>query len=617
MNRSAHLLIIVLFNLLAGIPVSAQSPEWAKEAVWYQIFPERFRNGDPANDPTRDSLEWPVAPSAKWGIRRWTSDWYSRDAWETAMNSGRDYLRNFYSHGVRDRRYGGDLQGVLDKLDYLAGLGVNTIYFCPLFYACSSHKYDGNSYHHIDPYFGPDPKGDLALIEQETGDPVTWHWTAADKLFLEIIKAAHQRGLKIVIDGVFNHTGRDFFAFKDLRVNQETSAYKDWYVVYSYTGKGKAPGDFSYEGWWGIKALPIFASSVDGLDMHPLPKAYIFAATKRWMVPNGNPADGIDGWRLDAANERPVKFWADWNAWVRELNPKAYTVCEIWSASGWLIKGGQFSAAMNYQAFAFPVKEFLIDNHLSASGFAKQLDERRDALPGWSVDVMQNLIDSHDTDRLATMVVNGQRKGKDSGFNTNNDVFSSPSYQIRKPDERERLIQRLVVLFQMTYIGAPMIYYGDEAGMWGAHDPDNRMPMVWQDLKYDPQTIDPRGKPRKPDDVNFDPAVFDFYKKAIELRRDHPALMHGDYRVVGTFDKEQVFAFLRSDPSGSLLVVINRNGKSQSGLRIELPEGCGIGHSSLIFSTGDPKAIKIQTEGDRMFLMDIPALTGVVIGSQP
>src|SRR6266403_6378494 len=154
------------------------SPPWATEAVFYQIFPERFRNGDPNNDPTRDSLEQPVAAGPSWKISPSTADCYARDEWEKELGP------DFYRDGVFERRYGGDLKGVLDKLDYLKDLGINAIYFNPLFYSRSLHKYDGNSYHHIDPFFGPDPKGDFTLIDRETSDPKSWKWTAADKLFL-------------------------------------------------------------------------------------------------------------------------------------------------------------------------------------------------------------------------------------------------------------------------------------------------------------------------------------------------------------------------------------------------------------------------------------------------
>lgn len=274
----------------SAAPQPAPPPDWAAHAIWYQIFPERFRNGDPANDPTRDSLEDPANVPADWRVTPWTSDWYSRDVWETqqdgpAATDGTDVTPDFYKHGVFDRRYGGDLQGVLDKLGYLQNLGVNAIYFNPVFYARSLHKYDGSSLAHVDPYMGPDPKGDLALIATESEDPATWHWTAADRLFLKLVAEAHRRGFHILIDGVFNHTGRGFFAFQDLKEKQQASRYKDWYVVTSWTNPNDPSSKFKYRGWWGLDSLPIFASTADKSDMAPGPKQYIWNITKRWLRP--------------------------------------------------------------------------------------------------------------------------------------------------------------------------------------------------------------------------------------------------------------------------------------------------------------------------------------------
>ena len=598
----------------ADAVASKQNPaDWPKDAVWYQIFPDRFRNGDPSNDPTRASLEWPINPSAKWRVSPWTGDWYARDTWEAEIGP------DFYRDGVLDRRYGGDLQGVLDKLDYLADLGINAIYFNPLFYSRSLHKYDGNSYHHIDPFFGPDPRGDLALIEKETGgDPATWQWTAADKLLLRVLAEAHRRGMRVILDGVFNHTGRDFFAFRDLQKNQARSSYRDWYVVESFDDPQTKRDEFDYKGWWGHKTLPVFAASEDGNDIAPGPKAYIFAATKRWMNPNGNIADGIDGWRLDVAPERPSKFWRDWNAHVRALNPNAYTSCEIWSDPSKLIADGGFSACMNYFAFAIPVKGFLIDGKIRVSDFARLLDTRRAALPAGAADVMQNLLDSHDTDRVASMIVNADIASYSDpekiDYNTNGVTGPSTAYKIRKPNPRERAIQRLIVLFQATYAGAPMIYYGDEGGMWGGNDPDDRLPMVWSDLKFAPQGIDPRGTPRKPDEIAFDDGVFQFYKLAIALRRKHEVLRRGEFRVAGVFDDAQTFAFQRRSDSGNLLVVLNRSGQAQS-VRIGLPseDAAKYAKAKAIFSTnGDASAIGVGTASGTL-TVKLPPLSGAVI----
>ena len=588
---------------------AAPPPDWAADAVWYQIFPERFRNGDPTNDPTRESLELPIQPSAKWRVSSWTADWFARADWERELGP------NFYWH-VSERRYGGDLQGVLGKLDYLAALGVNALYLNPVFAGRSAHKYDGSTLHHIDPHFGPDPRGDRALIAVETADPRTWQWTAADRLFLDLVKAAHARGLRVIIDGVFNHTGRDFFAYQDLRENQQRSRYRDWYNVERFDDPATPANEFRCRGWAGTERLPEFAKTADHLDLQPGPKGYIFTATQRWMDPNGDgdPRDGIDGWRLDAADAVPAKFWADWNAHVRRLNPAAYTTAEIWTDAARLIREGGFSAAMNYHAFAYPVKAFLLDAKIPASRFARLLAERRAALPPDAAAAMQNLLSSHDTDRLPSKIVNRARaRYDDSGsipFNDDNAAEHAPGYALRKPDPRERQIQRLAVLFQMTAPGVPMIYYGDEAGMWGAKDPDCRMPMVWADMKFDPQALDPRGRPREPDDVNFDAPLFAFYQAAIKLRRDHPALRRGDFTLAGTFDEAQALAFLRRTPAERLLIVLNRSGHPQT-LRIPLPAADAAALRKVLCTTAGE--VKLEPEAAAL-RVTLPALTGAVIG---
>ena len=585
---------------------SAAAPAWAREAIFYQIFPERFRNGDPKNDPTRDSLELPIRPGPDWRISSWTRDWYAQDDWEKAMGA------DFYK-GVFDRRYGGDLQGVIEKLDYIAELGINAIYFNPVFYARSLHKYDGSSFHHIDPYFGPDPTADLKLIETETSDPRTWKWTAADKLFLDLLKQCHARGIRVIIDGVFNHSGREFFAFKDLRRNQAKSPYRDWYQVTTFDDAKTKRNEFEYKGWWGHLSLPNFSASADGKDMHSGPKTYIFDATRRWMVPNGKAEDGIDGWRLDVADERPAKFWADWNAFVRQLNPNAYTTAEIWKNASELVQKGGFSASMNYNAFTIPVKGYLIDNNVAPSKFAKLLDERRKQFPPAISAVMQNLIDSHDTDRFASMVVNGEGtvypKPDQIEFNTNNNLRSAPKYQIRKPNERERKIQRMIALLQMTYPGAPMIYYGTEAGMWGAHDPDERMPMVWADMTYDPQTIDPRGNERQPDEIAFDGELFDFYKHAIALRRGSNALNHGEYALLATDDVQRAIVFSRRSSQQTLLVALNR-GDQPASVELQLSSS---NLKPIFVSQGELADVQaIVSPGGAK--LTVPPLTGVVLG---
>ncbi len=589
-------------------------PAWAHEAVFYQIFPERFRNGDPSNDPTYESLETPVEGRVpeSWAVTPWTSDWYARAEWEKEMAP-----ENFYG-SVFDRRYGGDLQGVVDKLPYLDSLGVNAIYFNPVFYARSLHKYDGNSFHHIDPYFGPDPEGDFALMAEETSDPETWHVTAADSLFFALLEQAHARDIRVIIDGVFNHTGRDFFAFADLRENQEDSPYADWYIVESFDDPATPDtSEFAYEGWWGVETLPVFADNAAGDDLHPGPKQYVMDATEKWMDPNGDgdPADGIDGWRLDVTNEVPIGFWQDWNARVRELNPDAYTVTEIWEEASDFIEEGDFSATMNYYAFAFPAKGFLVDYELRPEAFGEMLNERRTAYDVPVRYALQNLFDSHDTDRLASMIVNAGREPYEEPERFDYDWGSRVSprytdaYLVRAPNEEERQIQRLAALFQMTYVGAPMLYYGTEAGMWGADDPDDRKPMLWPDLDYAPEAKDPLGRAREADTVAFDHDLFSFYRDIIALRNEHDAFQEGDFEVLSA-NESGLFVYRRATAQDTFIVALNRSNATQE---MELALGDADAYQP-IYATRDPGRLEVRVHEDGgRFQMALPPRTGLVI----
>jgi len=591
-------------------PTNKFIPAWVTDAVFYQIFPERFRNGDPSNDPTRDSLEFPANVSDEWTVTPWTGDWYARSAWEEVRGN------DFFDDGVFDRRYGGDLQGVIDKLDYLVDLGINAIYLNPVFYARSLHKYDGASMHHIDPYFGPDPMGDLELMSRETSSPATWQWTAADQLFLSLIKAAHKRSIRVIIDGVFNHTGRDFFAFADLRQKQAESQYADWYIVQSFADPQTSENGFRYKGWWGVETLPEFADNKSGDDLHPGPKQYVMDITSRWMDPNGdgNPEDGIDGWRLDVANEVPTGFWHDWNLHVRKLNADAYTVGEFWDDARDPLVDGGFSGTMNYFGFAYPIKGFLIDGVLTAKDFAAQLDTRRENYSRAMQYALQNLIDSHDTDRVASMIVNAGRHSYAQPNRFDFDVSErvtpryDNTYLVRRPNERERRIQRLVVLMQMTYLGAPMIYYGTESGMWGGDDPCDRMPMLWEDMNYDDQTQDPLGRPRSPDPMTFDRSLFDYYQAVIQLRREFPVLRSGKIEMVDHDDEAQFLAFRRQLSDESLLVVINRG---EQEYEWGVPDGNSVRLEPIFQTTVDVESITTQANSPTPTLT-IPALEALV-----
>jgi glycosidase len=561
-------LVLLIPILLSGqeMKKNTQIPAWVKEAIFYQIFPERFCNGDKSNDPTPADMEgaWPGKAPEGWKIHPWTSDWYKLQPWE--KKDGHDF---YWNVGVR--RYGGDLQGVMSKLDYLQKLGINAIYFNPLFTSPSLHKYDGSTYHHIDHNLGPNPKKDKEIIAGENPtDPTTWQWTTADKLFLKLIKECHRRGIKVVIDGVFNHVGTSFWAFKDVVKNQQYSKYKDWFFIKSWDDPNTPKNEFDYEGWFGVKDLPRLRQDENGIVSGP--KEYIHAAIQRWMAPNGNVADGIDGWRLDVAEQVQHNFWKTFRTWVKGSNPDAYIVGEIWwddwnknkmmDARPWL-KGDEFDAVMNYR-FARALKEFVlgVKQQLSPKGFVDTLNTLFKDYPKENYDVMMNLLDSHDVDRVSSMAVNPDLWYDHYGSPSNN-----KDYDVRKPNEVERAKQKLMVALQFSLPGAPQIYYGDEAGMWGGDDPDCRKPMVWPEFKYETETTHPFGLKRPSDKVKFDKKLFDWYQKIVSIRKENKVLTFGDVKFNLIDDKNRSLGFTREYNGEKVFVLLNTN---SSQLKVEL-----------------------------------------------
>lgn len=544
----------------AGAPASGlhEIPSWAACAVWYQIFPERFRNGDPSNDPAAADIEgsWPHEPPPVWHVSLWTADWYRLQSWETSGGKG------FYFR-AQQRRYGGDIRGMIDRLGYIADLGINAIYINPLFDSPSLHKYDATTYHHIDHNFGPDPEGDLKIAAREDpADPATWRWTSADTLFLRFLREAHAKGIRVIIDGVFNHVGTRFWAFRDVRKNGPASPYRDWFSVIRWDNPATPEDEFDYTGWAGTKDLPEFKRDSTGLS--PGPAGYIHAIVRRWMDPDGNgdPSDGIDGWRLDAAEKVPMPFWRTFRTWVREINPEAYITGEIWwedwpnekmfHAAPWL-RGDAFDAVMNYR-WARETCRFFIHGaqKTSATEFDRRLRDLRNEYPAGVNPGLMNLLDSHDTDRLGSMIVNA-----DERYDHRAGAADNPAYDVRKPNAAELRVQKLMVLFQMTYLGAPMIYYGDEAGMWGGDDPDERKPMLWEDMTFEDEKSHPFGKTR-PDDRNvFDRDMCAYYRSLIAIRKSSPSLTSGDYATLRADDREDLYAFIRSSAGERTIVVLN------------------------------------------------------------
>ncbi len=539
-------------------------PDWAKEAIWYQIFVERFWNGDKNNDPTLEDMKggWPFILPEKWQIHPWTSDWYALQPWE--KRRGRDF---YWNAGLR--RYGGDLQGVLDRLDYLQNLGINAIYFNPLFEAPSHHKYDATMYHHIENNFGPNPDKDSEIWESEDpADPTTWRWTTADSLFIKLLKACHQRNIRVIIDGVFNHVGLTFWAFQDVKEKQMNSIFRDWFIINRWDDPATPENEFEYEGWSGIKDLPEFREDENGLVEGP--RQHIKAIVERWMDPDGDgdPSDGIDGWRLDVAEKVNINFWRDFRKWVKEINPDAYITGEIWwedwkknkmfNAAPWL-QGDVFDAVMNYR-WGRAATQFVVDvkNKITPLAFRDSILKVFQEYPRENVYVLMNMVSSHDMERLPSQTVNPDR-WLDHGGNPAQDI----NFDVRKPDDQERLKQKVVVGMQMTCPGAPLIYYGDEAGMWGGDDPDCRKPMIWPEIVYDPEVSHPFGKRRPVDQVTFDRELFNWYKKLIQIRQENKALSLGSISFLLEENSYGVLGYLREYQNQKILVLVNSSSENQ------------------------------------------------------
>ena len=538
-------------------------PEWAREVVWYQIFPERFRNGDPNNDPKLADIREDDIPG--WRVTPWGSDWYAMDEWEKNK-----YGKVFQA--IFRRRYGGDLQGVLDKLDYLQDLGVTAIYLNPIFRAPSLHKYDGASLHHVEETFGPDPEGDRKMIAgaKETTDPKTWVWTSADRLFLKLVKEVHRRKMRIIIDGVFNHTGREFFAFQDILKNGNASPYTGWYRIKRWDKS--LPDGFEYQGWFGVHSLPELNRSDN--DLAPPVKEYIFNITSRWLQPEGKIENGVDGWRLDVAFCVPHGFWKDWRKHVKSINRDAYITGEVVEPAPDFLEGDEFDALMNYP-FAYSAIEFFADqkNKIAAAEFDRRLRELRNIYPPEITAVMQNLISSHDVARMRTLIVNPDMNYRDFGGHfQKSKIENNPAYRIDRGSAEHRAVHKLIAAFQMTYPGAPMIYYGDEVGMTGANDPDCRKPMLWDDITYQDEKAHPFKDHARPLEKNApDTELLGHYRKLIQIRNQTPALRLGSYETLLANDAEDVFVFARIWKKQTAIVALN-NGAGTQTVSIPLPE---------------------------------------------
>ncbi|MFQ5423147.1 MAG: alpha amylase N-terminal ig-like domain-containing protein [Phycisphaerae bacterium] len=538
-------------------PMDFKTPDWTKTAVWYQIFPERFRNGDPANDPPR------TVP--------WTQAWfkpYRPDPARIRTGSPQDFVEEgtFFDF-IYDRRYGGDIQGIRDRLPYLRDLGVTAIYLNPIFSAASLHKYDTADYRHVDDFFGV--KGSLDRLKPETEDPATWQWSDSDRVFLDLLKQAHRQGFRVILDGVFNHVGREFWAFQDVLKNGRKSKYAGWFDIKSWE-------PFHYRAWdRDDGSLPRLKHD----DAHGLcepVRQHLFAVTRRWMDPDGDgdPSDGIDGWRLDVASDINAYFWRDWRKQVKSINTDAYIVAELWKEAGAWLTGDTFDAVMNYP-FAERAQRFFVNRKkaIRPTVFARQLDEMFSWYPPHVNYALQNLFDSHDTDRVASMLMN-----PDLPYDKANRIQDNgPAYNPARPTPECYTRLKLMVTFQMTSLGAPMVYYGDEVGMYGADDPSDRKPMLWPDLM-------PFDDPSE----QILPELHDHYRRMIAIRNTYPALQLGAFETLLANDRTRVFAYARSLDRETIVVVLN-NGDEPRRLNVPVPWPPG----TKIVRLDDPAACEV------------------------
>ena len=572
------IILVFLTTLNSSGQNSTNPPEWAENVIWYQIFVERFNNGDTSNDPTPaiTTVEnMKIISPEGWKVSSWTSNWYERQPWEQDPKQG-------FNSVIQSRRYGGDLQGVMNKLDYLQELGITAVYFNPLNDAPSLHKYDARNYHHMDVNFGPDPEGDIKLMATEDpNDPATWKWTSADKLFLKLVDELHKRGIRVIVDYSWNHTGTNFWAWLDVLKNQEKSKYKDWYEISSFDNPETPENEFKYNGWGGYGYLPelkkvnLTIPRIHGLpyegNIQEGPKKHIFDVTRRWLAPDGDLSKGIDGYRLDVAEQIGMGFWRDYHQYVKSINPEAYLIGEIWWQK-WpdvlmdpapYMQGDVFDAVMFYQVYK-PARSFFnnSDDAIDARQFRDSLEYQWNNIPGKNEYAMMNVGASHDAPRLLSDFYNKNRYK----FKANPE--ENPGYKTGKPDKEAYTRTRLYLVHLFTSIGSPQIWNGDEMGMWGADDPNCRKPLMWPELKMEKEyrnNFQPGAK--QFDKIGFNKEHFEFYRKLIQLRKENPVLSKGDLQFIISDGKK--LGYFRTDGRERITVLFNMESTKQ---RFELPE---------------------------------------------
>ncbi|MBB2480342.1 alpha-glycosidase [Bacillus sp. APMAM] len=425
-----------------------RAPEWVKDTVWYQIFPERFANGNPSINP-KNTLPWGS------------------------------------TEPLRDNFFGGDFEGIIQHIDHLVDLGVTGIYFTPIFKAFSNHKYDTIDYMEIDPQFGD------------------------KKTFKRLVDICHQHGIRVMLDAVFNHSGFYFGPFQDVLENQEKSKYKDWFHLREFPVKTTPVPN--YDTFAFTEQMPKLNTKNEEV------KKYLLDVAKYWIE-----EFDIDGWRLDVANEVDHAFWREFRKTVKSIKPDAYILGEIWHDSMPWLQGDQFDAVMNYP-FTQGALDFFAKGKISAEEFKNVITNVLHSYPKNVNEVAFNLLGSHDTPRILTLA----------------------------DGNKDRI--KLLLLFQLSFIGTPCIYYGDEIGMTGGQDPGCRKCMIWDQEKQDQE-------------------LFTFVKHLIQLRKQYPVFCNdGEFRFLEADRNKNYLVYQKQSKDETLLFMLNNSDKE-----VEIPFVNGI-----------------------------------------
>ena len=529
-----------------SITPSFQTPDWATGAIIYQIFVDRFYNGDRSNDVETDEYFYIGEGTHK------NSDWmkYPRE-----MD-----VREFY---------GGDIAGVMQKLDYLQDLGVEAIYLNPIFVSPSNHKYDIQDYDYIDPHFGRIVKNDGENLQRDENGNLIIHdpehpnkdatryicrvtdkenLEASNQLFIEFVEEVHRRGMKVILDGVFNHCGsfnkwldreciyEDAPGYEKGAFVSKDSPYRTFFKFREDTW----PYNVNYDGWWGHDTLP-------KLNYEESPKLYeyIMRIARKWVSPPYN----VDGWRLDVAAdlgqtaEYNHHFWHEFRRNVKEANPNAIVLAEHYGDPTEWLKGDQWDTVMNYDAFMEPLTWFLTGVEKHSDEYRGDLIGNADAFFGsmrhymtrfntQSLQVAMNELSNHDHSRFLTRTNHQVGRISSRGADAANEGVNKNLF-------------RMAVLMQMTWPGAPTIYYGDEAGLCGWTDPDSRRAYPWG---------------------HEDEELIQYHKELIRIHKEHQVLRTGS--ILFLFGEYQCISYGRFDDNEHIVVAINI---SQDTRHMEIP----------------------------------------------